>query len=161
MALGLRLGDPDDQVLGAWLAKEYLRDVYLTDDPNEAAVLLDRVIAGCLADKVDEIVSLGNTLKRWRTQILAHHLTGASNGPTEAMNLLVKKIKRCGHGFKSFRNYRLRVLLHCGGIQWRGCCTNTWHRDQGRRASGRDPPAVRLLDLSISSPRVGAGCELR
>jgi hypothetical protein len=77
--------------------------------------LLDRVIAGCLADEVDEIVSLGNTLKRWRTQILAHHLTGASNGPTEAMNLLVKKIKRCGHGFKSFRNYRLRVLLHCGG----------------------------------------------
>ena len=81
-------------------------------------MLLDRVIAGCLADEVDEIVSLGNTLKRWRTQILAHHLTGASNGPTEAMNLLVKKIKRCGHGFKSFRNYRLRVLLHCGGIKW-------------------------------------------
>jgi transposase len=118
MALGLRLGDPDDEVLGAWLAKEYLRDVYLTEDPDEAAVLLDRVIAGCLADDVDEIVSLGNTLKHWRTQILAHHLTGASNGPTEAMNLLVKKIKRCGHGFKSFRNYRLRVLLHCGGIQW-------------------------------------------
>ncbi len=36
----------------------------------------------------------------------------------EAMNLLVKKIKRCGHGFKSFSNYRLRVLLHCGGIKW-------------------------------------------
>ena len=100
------------------VGKEYVRDVYLTEDPNEAAVLLDRVIAGCLADEVAEIVSLGNTLKRWRTQILAHHLTGASNGPTEAMNLLVKKIKRCGHGFKSFRNYRLRVLLHCGGIKW-------------------------------------------
>ena len=51
-------------------------------------------------------------------------LTGASNGPTEAMNLLVKKIKRCGHGFKSFRNYPLRVLLHCGGIKWGGCRTN-------------------------------------
>jgi hypothetical protein len=50
------------------VARKYLRDVYLTDDPNEAAVLLDRVIAGCLADEVDEIVSLGNTLKRWRTQ---------------------------------------------------------------------------------------------
>jgi transposase len=105
MALGLRLEDPDDEVLGAWLAKEYLRDVYLTDDPNEAALLLDREIAGCLTDEVGEIVSLGNTLKHWRTQILAHHLTGASNGPTEAMNLLVKKIKRRGHGFKSFRNY--------------------------------------------------------
>ena len=161
MALGLRLGDPDDEVLGAWLAKEYLRDVYLTDDPNEAALLLDRVIAGCLADEVDEIVSLGNTLKRWRTQILAHHLTGASNGPTEAMNLLVKKIKRCGHGFKSFRNYRLRVLLHCGGIQWRGCCTNPWHRGTTGRVSESDRPFVWLLEVSISSPRVEAGCVSR
>src|SRR5665213_145061 len=118
MALGLRLGDPNDEVLGAWLAKEYVRDVYLTDDPMLAAELLDRVIAGCLADEVAEIVSLGHTLERWRSQILAHHATGASNGPTEAMNLLVKKIKRCGHGFKSFSNYRLRVLLHCGGIKW-------------------------------------------
>ena len=118
MALGLRLGDPHDEVLGAWLAKEYVRDVYLTDDPMLAAELLERVIAGCLADEVAEIVSLGHTLKRWRSQILAHHATGASNGPTEAMNLLVKKIKRCGHGFKSFSNYRLRVLLHCGGIKW-------------------------------------------
>jgi len=118
MALGLRLGDPHDEVLGSWLAKEYVRDIYLTDDPEEAALLLDRVIAGCLSDEVVEIVSLGNTLRRWRTQILAHHATGASNGPTEAMNLLVKKIKRCGHGFKSFPNYRLRVLLHCGGIKW-------------------------------------------
>jgi hypothetical protein len=38
-----------------------------------------------------------------------------SNGPTEAMNLLVKKIKRCGHGFKSFDPYR---LLHAGGVTW-------------------------------------------
>jgi hypothetical protein len=28
------------------------------------------------------------------------------------MNLLVKKIKRVGHGFRTFANYRL--LLHCG-----------------------------------------------
>lgn len=118
MALGLRLGDPDDEVLGAWLAKEYVRDVYLTDDPALAAQLLDRVIAGCLADDVPEIVTLGTTLRHWRKEILAHHATGASNGPTEAMNLLVKKVKRCGHGFRSFRNYRLRVLLHCGGIEW-------------------------------------------
>jgi transposase len=118
MAIGLRLGDPNDEVLGAWLAKEYVRDVYLTDDVEEAVVLLDRVIEGCRSDEVPEIVSLGHTLERWRTEILAHHATGASNGPTEGLNLLVKKVKRCGHGFSSFKNYRLRVLLHCGGIKW-------------------------------------------
>ena len=62
--------------------------------------------------------SLGGTLARWRAEILAHHTTGASNGPTEGLNLLVKKVKRAGHGFRSFANYRLRILLHAGGVSW-------------------------------------------
>ncbi|HEX9547824.1 MAG TPA: transposase [Acidimicrobiales bacterium] len=118
MLLGLRVGDPDDELLGAWLAKESVRDIYLTNDPAEAAVLIDKAIAGCLADEVEEIRSLGATLVSWRTEILAHHTTGASNGPTEGLNLLVKKVKRCGHGFINFENYRLRVLLHAGGVTW-------------------------------------------
>ena len=48
---------------------------------------------------------------------MAHFGTGRiSNGPTEAVNLLIKKILRVGrltdHGFRNFDNYRL--LLHCG-----------------------------------------------
>jgi transposase len=118
MLLALRAGDPRDEVLGAWLAKESVRDVYLAHDPADAAVLLDKAITGCVADEVDEIVSLGRTLRSWRTEILAYHATGASNGPTEGLNLLVKKVKRCGHGFRRFEHYRLRVLLHTGGITW-------------------------------------------
>jgi transposase len=118
LLLGLRVGDPHDEVLGAWLAKESVRDVYLTEDPAVAVTLLDKAIAGCEADDVEEIRSLGNTLKSWRSEILAHHRSGASNGPTEGLNLCVKRVKRCGHGFKRFDHYRLRVLLHAGGITW-------------------------------------------
>jgi transposase len=116
--LGLRVGDPHDEVLGAWLAKESARDIYLADDPAEAALLIDKAIAGCADDDVPEIRSLGHTLTSWRTEILARHHTGASNGPTEGLNLCVKKVKRCGHGFRTFEHYRLRVLLHAGGITW-------------------------------------------
>ncbi len=118
MLLGLRVGDPHDEVLGAWLAKESVRDVYLTEDPAVAATLLDKAIAGCADDDVEEIRSLANTLASWRTEILAHHESGASNGPTEGLNLCVKRVKRCGHGFKRFEHYRLRVLLHAGGVTW-------------------------------------------
>jgi hypothetical protein len=31
------------------------------------------------------------------------------------MNLLIKRVKRVGHGFRNFTNYRL--LLHCG-VKW-------------------------------------------
>jgi len=117
MLLGIRLGDPDDEVLGAWLAKEAVRDVYLAADVEDAELLLDKAIVGCSEDSVGEIRSLGRTLARWRTEILNRHRTGASNGPTEGLNLLVKKLKRAGHGFRSFANYRLRILLHAGAVR--------------------------------------------
>ncbi len=62
--LGLRVGDPHDEVLGAWLAKESVRDVYLTDDPDDAALLFDKAIAGCTADDVAEIQSLRSHARR-------------------------------------------------------------------------------------------------
>ena len=95
-----------------------MRDVYLTDDAKVAAVLLDKAIIGCRSDDVEEIRSLGDTLKRWRTEILNHHRTGASNGPTEGLNFCVKQVKRAGRGFTCFEHYRLRVLLHTGGVTW-------------------------------------------
>ncbi len=118
LLLGLRLGDPHDELLGAWLAKESVRDVYLTDDARDAAVLLEKAITGCRSDDVDEIRSLGDTLQRWRKEILNHHRTGASNGPTEGQNFCVKQVKRAGRGFTRFEHYRLRVLLHAGGVIW-------------------------------------------
>jgi transposase len=118
MLLGLRMGDPADETLGAWLAKESVRDVYLTDDVATAELLLDKAIIGCRADEVSEIRALGDTLTRWRTEIINHHRTGASNGPTESLNLCVKAVKRAGRGFSSFEHYRLPVLLHAGGVTW-------------------------------------------
>ena len=85
--LGLRMGDPNDEVLGSWLAKEAVRDIYLIDDPQAAELLVDKAIFGCLGDDVEEIRSLGRTLASWRTEIVAHHRTGASNGPTEGLIL--------------------------------------------------------------------------
>ena len=115
---GLRAGDPDGEVVGGWLAKEMVRDVYLTDSVDDASWLLGRAIRACITDSVPEIKSLGRTLLKWRTEILNHHRTGASNGPTEGLNLCIKKVKRAGHGYRCFDHYRLRVLLHTGGCNW-------------------------------------------
>ena len=39
--------------------------------------------------------------------------------PTEALNNLVKRIKRIGFGFRNFENYRIRALLYAGRPNWR------------------------------------------
>lgn len=111
----LRDGDPDGEVTDAWVAKEKVRSVYLTDDPTEAAQLLDDAIAWCAEpESGPELRRLAKTLRRWRREILAHHATGASNGPVEAANLLIKQVKRSGRGFRNIDNYRLRILLAGG-----------------------------------------------
>lgn len=46
----------------------------------------------------------------------------SSKSTAEGMNLCVKKVKRAGRGSTSFRHYRLRVLLHAGGVTWGTSC---------------------------------------
>lgn len=77
------------------MGKEKVRDVYLTDDEDVAAERLDEAISWCAAaESGPELRRLLKVLRRWRNEILAHHRTGASNGPVEAVNLLIKQVKR-------------------------------------------------------------------
>ena len=40
---------------------------------------------------------------------------GVSNGGTEAINLIIEKVRRLAHGFRNFSHYRLRILLAASG----------------------------------------------
>jgi len=59
-----------------------------------------------------EVRRLGHTIGRWRDQIIAWHLSNVRNGPTDAVNNLVKRAKRAAVGFRRFRHRRIRALLH-------------------------------------------------
>jgi transposase len=115
---GLAAGDPTGEVAAAWQGKELLRAVYAAVDVAAARAALDRFYHWADGVGVAELSRLARTVRAWEAEILAFHTTdGCSNGPTEAVNLLIKKVKRVGHGFRNFANYRLRLLLHCG-VRW-------------------------------------------
>jgi transposase len=131
---GLALGDPTGEVVAAWQGKELLRGVYAADGTADARRALARFYHWCDGVGVAELSRLARTVRTWEAEILAFHSTGGcSNGPTEAMNLLVKKVKRVGHGFRNFANYRLRLLLHCGV---------SWQTHRTARLRGRYPRLV-------------------
>ena len=65
-----------------------------------------------------EARSLGRTLLRWKHEIAAWHTADVSNGPTEAVNNLIKRVRRAAFGFRDFRNYRVRSLLYAGKPDW-------------------------------------------
>jgi transposase len=116
----LALGDPTAEVAIAYRVKERLRDFYRTQDPDEARALLDDLQRHCVKKAMPpEIQRLGRTLRTWFDKINNFHLARVSNGPTEALNNLVKRIKRIGFGFRNFENYRIRALLYAGKPNWR------------------------------------------
>lgn len=69
--------------------------------------------ASCISMRAKS--SRGHSGPAQRSEILNHHHTGASNGPTSGLNLVIKKVKRAGRGFRRFDHYRLLCLLHAGG----------------------------------------------
>lgn len=116
----LALGDPKGEVAIAYRVKERLREFYRCTDIHTARAMLGELIEHCQRPAMPpELRKLGRTLKRWFDKICNFHLARVSNGPTEALNNLVKRIKRIGFGFRNFRNYRVRALLYAGKPNWR------------------------------------------
>ena len=116
----LELGDPTAEVALAHRVKERVRDFYRTADPAEARQMLEELMGHCLKKAMPpEIQRLGRTIKNWFDKICNHHLARITNGPTESLNNLIKRIKRIGFGFRNFRNYRVRALLYAGKPNWR------------------------------------------
>jgi hypothetical protein len=104
----MTVGLPDVIVLGTSASDEELALKWVTQLDHD---LQDH-------DYPIEARSLGRTLIRWRKEIAAWHVAHVTNGPTEAVNNLIKRVKRAAFGFTSFRNYRIRSLLYAGKSNW-------------------------------------------
>jgi transposase len=116
----LELGDPGGEVAIAYRVKERLRDFYRAGDPEQARQLLEELQAHCVKRAMPpEVQRLGRTIERWFDKLCNYHLAKVTNGPTESINNLIKRIKRVGFGFRNFRNYRIRTLLYAGKPNWR------------------------------------------
>ena len=115
----LAAGDPHGEVRMAWHAKEVLRTAYAIDDPDLATQSAARLSVDLQdPDCPPETRQLGRTIARWAQQILAWHRARVSNGPTEAVNNLIKRVKRIAFGFRRFTNHRIRSLLYAGKPDW-------------------------------------------
>ena len=113
----LAAGDPDGEVGSAVLGKELIREMYAARSLTAARWKLVAFYQHAAEADVPELTRLAKTVSAWEDEILNYHVTGISNGPTEAQNLIAEKVRRIAHGMRNFENYRLRLLLH-SGVKW-------------------------------------------
>ena len=102
---------PEMHELYQW--KERLHGFYRIRGYDRAVTALTAITDAMAASLLPEIKTLRRTLMKWREEILAYFKTGLTNARTEGFNNKAKVVKRRGYGYKSFRNYRLKVLTAC------------------------------------------------
>src|SRR5215207_6292300 len=111
----LDAGDPREEVNVTWQCYQQLRSIYHAV-PAKGREIAMRVLDSFHTCPIPEVARLGRTLRAWKAQVLAYFDTsGVSNGGTEAINLIIEKVRRLAHGFKNFDHYRLRIMLAADG----------------------------------------------
>lgn len=102
---------PEMKELYEW--KERVHCFYRIKGYEKAELAMTRLTDEMANSKLPEIKTLRQTLQKWRKEILAYFKTGLTNARTEGFNNRAKVVKRMGYGYKSFKNYRLRILSAC------------------------------------------------
>jgi transposase len=94
-------------------AKEKLFEIYRTKGVQRAERSLTKFIGELEIKEPEALKKLSRTLKAWSQEILEYFKTGITNAFTEQTNNRGKLVQKRAYGYKSFRNYRLRLLSAC------------------------------------------------
>jgi transposase len=72
------------------------------------------LIAALRQSDLEHACTLGKSLSEWTEEIVRMWRFTKNNGITEGFHRKMKLIQRRAYGFRSFSNYRLRVIAQCG-----------------------------------------------
>ena len=95
----------------AWKIVHQLRKVYWQDNRKKADSQLRKVIWYCEQSCIDEMTSLGKTLKRWRQSILNWYISKTTNAYTEGVHRGFELTKRQHCGIKNLERFAKRLMF--------------------------------------------------
>lgn len=96
-----------------YYAKESLHKLYRCKGFGWARSVLIKLTDTLALSKVKELKVLRKTLLKWSEEILNYFDGRITNARTEGYNTVCKQLQKRAYGYKSFANYRLRVLYVC------------------------------------------------
>ena len=105
-----------------WSVYQNIIDAYRSSNARGGKTLMREEIARLtstsMPSSLTELITLGRTLKRRATDILAYFdHPHTRNGPTEAINGRLEHLRGSALGFRNLTNYITRCLLETGGFR--------------------------------------------
>lgn len=102
---------PEIKELHHW--KQALHSFYRIKGYQRARKAFIKMLDQMARSKLKEIKTLRRTLQSWSKEILNYFLARLTNGRVEGFNNKAKLIRKRGYGYRSFKNYRLKLLNAC------------------------------------------------
>ena len=100
----------------AWMHKENFRGFWEQQSVWEAEGYFKRWYASAIRSRLDPIKKIARTLKAHLSGLLNYFIYPITNAVTEGLNSKIQQIKANARGFRSFVNYRTRILFFCGKL---------------------------------------------
>ena len=110
------LKDLQLKVARAWAAKELFSKFWAYQEEGWARRFFKDWFGWVSRSRLKPVVEVAQMLKRHLENLLTylrHHIT---NAVTEGLNSKIQSLKSAARGFRSFRNYRIRILFFCGKL---------------------------------------------
>jgi transposase len=110
------LKDLNLKVARAWAAKELFSKFWGYQTEGWARRFFKDWFGWVSRSRLKPVVEVAQLIKRHLKNLLTyleHHIT---NAVTEGLNSKIQSIKSAARGFRSFKNYRIRILFFCGKL---------------------------------------------
>jgi transposase len=104
------------KVAKAWQIKELFREFWCCRDAEEALAFFKRWYGWASRCRLEPIKKVARTLKAHLDQLLTYFTYPISNAMSEGFNSKIQSLKHAARGFRSFENFRIRILFFCGRL---------------------------------------------
>jgi transposase len=110
------LKDSGLKVARAWAAKELFRKLWTYRYEGAARRFFKQWFGWVSHSRLKPLIKVARTLKPHLENILTYLRHPITNAVTEGLNSKLQMITPNAHGFRSFDNYRIRILFFCGKL---------------------------------------------
>ncbi len=103
----------------AWAIKEEFRWFWRYVYPMSAQEFFSQWYAWAVRCRLRPIIKVARMLKRHLPNLLSYFRHRITNATSEGFNSIIQALKYAARGFRSFQNYRTRILFYCGRLDLR------------------------------------------